>query len=137
MSRELKEKIKESLSAVLPITAIVLLLCSTITPMPLAPMMLFLMGAFLLIIGMGFFTLGADMAMMPIGEKVGARLAKSNKLGIIAISCFIIGVIITIAEPVYRFWRDRSRACGSGASVGCLGVGLFLVWRSGTPVRWS
>ena len=99
MSRELKEKIKESLSAVLPITAIVLLLCSTITPMPLAPMMLFLMGAFLLIIGMGFFTLGADMAMMPIGEKVGARLAKSNKLGIIAISCFIIGVIITIAEP--------------------------------------
>ena len=94
MSRELKEKIKESLSAVLPITAIVLLLCSTITPMPLAPMMLFLMGAFLLIIGMGFFTLGADMAMMPIGEKVGARLAKSNKLGIIAIG---VGLFLVLA----------------------------------------
>ena len=129
MSRELKEKIKESLSAVLPITAIVLLLCSTITPMPLAPMMLFLMGAFLLIIGMGFFTLGADMAMMPIGEKVGARLAKSNKLGIIAISCFIIGVIITIAEP------DLSVLAGQTPGVPdlvlilsvAIGVGLFLV----------
>ena len=61
--------------------------------------MLFLMGAFLLIVGMGLFTLGADMAMMPIGEKVGIQLTKSKRMGIIALSCFIIGVIITIAEP--------------------------------------
>ena len=128
MSRELKEKIKESLSAVLPITAIVLLLCSTITPMPLAPMMLFLMGAFLLIIGMGFFTLGADMAMMPIGEKVGARLAKSNKLGIIAISCFIIGVIITIAEPDLQVLAQQVPSIPNKVLIYsvAVGVGAFL-----------
>ena len=65
--QELKAKIRESLAAVLPVTAIVMLLCITITPMPTGTLMLFLMGAFLLIVGMGLFTLGADMAMMPIG----------------------------------------------------------------------
>ena len=47
-------------------------------PIPLDPLMLFLAGAAFLIIGMGFFTLGVDMAMMPIGEKVGAQLAKAK-----------------------------------------------------------
>ena len=94
MSRKLKEKIKESLAAVLPVTAIVILLCITVTPMPLTTLSMFMVGAFLLIIGMGLFTLGADMAMMPIGEKVGVQLTKTNKLGLIALSCFIIGVII-------------------------------------------
>ena len=84
MNKKLKEKIAESLSAVLPITVIVVALCITVTPMPLAPLTLFLAGACLLIIGMGFFTLGADMAMMPIGEHVGSRMAKFKKLGIIA-----------------------------------------------------
>ena len=94
MNKKLKEKIAESLSAVLPITVIVVALCITVTPMPLAPLTLFLAGACLLIIGMGFFTLGADMAMMPIGEHVGSRMAKFKKLGIIALLCFFIGAII-------------------------------------------
>ena len=75
MNQKLKEKITESLSSVLPVTCIVLILGITIAPIPLDPLMLFLAGAAFLIIGMGFFTLGVDMAMMPIGEKVGAQLA--------------------------------------------------------------
>ena len=97
--QELKAKIRESLAAVLPVTAIVMLLCITITPMPTGTLMLFLMGAFLLIVGMGLFTLGADMAMMPIGEKVGIQLTKSKRMGIIALSCFIIGVISAMRIP--------------------------------------
>uniref|UniRef100_UPI0032613332 DUF1538 family protein n=1 Tax=Clostridium sp. NkU-1 TaxID=1095009 RepID=UPI0032613332 len=46
-----------------------------------------------------FFTLGVDMSMMIIGEKAGAHLAKSKKLPLIVFACFIIGFIITIAEP--------------------------------------
>ena len=76
MNKKLKEKIAESLSAVLPITAIVVALWVTITPMSPALMMMFLAGACLLILGMGFFTLGADMAMMPIGEQVGGAAGK-------------------------------------------------------------
>ena len=99
MNPKLKGKIGESLSAVLPITAIVFLLCVTITPIPPALLLLFFTGALLLILGMGFFTLGADMAMMPIGEQVGVQLAKSKRIWLIAASYFIIGAIVTVAEP--------------------------------------
>ena len=99
MNQKLKEKITESLSSVLPVTCIVLILGITITPIPLDPLMLFLAGAAFLIIGMGFFTLGVDMAMMPIGEKVGAQLAKAKKLPVIVIACVIIGAMVTVAEP--------------------------------------
>ena len=73
MNKKLKLKIHESLSAVIPITLIVLALGMTVVPMELSTLMLFLAGAALLILGMGFFTLGADMAMMPIGEQVRGR----------------------------------------------------------------
>jgi len=63
----LNEKVKEALSSVLPITAIVLILCFTISPVPTEVLLAFLVGAVLLIVGMGLFTLGADTAMTPIG----------------------------------------------------------------------
>ena len=128
MNKKLKEKIAESLSAVLPITVIVVALCITVTPMPLAPLTLFLAGACLLIIGMGFFTLGADMAMMPIGEHVGSRMAKFKKLGIIALLCFFIGAIITIAEPDLKVLAHQMPSVPDMVlilSVAC-GVGAFL-----------
>ena len=71
LNQKLKEKIMESLSSVIPVTAIVLILGITLTPMPLDSLMLFLTGAAFLIVGMGFFTLGAELAMIPIGEKTG------------------------------------------------------------------
>ena len=55
---KLKEKINEALSSVLPITCIVFLLSITITPMPIGTILLFVLGAVLLVVGMGFFSLG-------------------------------------------------------------------------------
>ena len=107
MNQKLKEKITESLSSVLPVTCIVLILGITIAPIPLDPLMLFLAGAAFLIIGMGFFTLGVDMAMMPIGEKVGAQLARAKRLPIIITACIIIGAVVTVAEPDLRSLQDR------------------------------
>ena len=77
MKKKLAEKIREALSSVLPITAIVLLLSFTLAPLPVGTMMMFLMGAVMLIVGMGFFSLGADIAMMPMGDAIGGQLAKS------------------------------------------------------------
>ena len=74
MTQKLKDKITESLLAVMPITGIVLVLCVTIAPIPLSPFLLFVFGAVLLTVGMGLFTLGAEMSMMIIGERVGWRL---------------------------------------------------------------
>lgn len=68
MNEKLKEKTKESLSSVLPITIIVLILSMTVVPMEIGTIALFLMGAMLLIIGMGFFQLGAEISMTPLGQ---------------------------------------------------------------------
>ncbi len=80
MYKFLKSKVLESLSSVIPIVVIVLILSFTIVPMPWYIILLFLIGAILLIFGMGLFTLGADIAMIPMRERVGAQLTKSRNL---------------------------------------------------------
>ena len=75
---KLQEKLKESLGAVIPIIGIVLVLCFSIAPIPNSILMTFVVGAFLLIIGMMFFTLGAEMAMTPMGERIGTKLTTTR-----------------------------------------------------------
>jgi len=82
----LREKVREALASVLPITVIVLLLSINVAPMPTDVLLAFLVGAVLLIVGMGLFTLGADTAMLPIGERVGAHMTKSRRLWIVVIT---------------------------------------------------
>ena len=98
MNLKLKEKIKESLSAVLPITGIVLMLSIFLVPMELGSIVMFLTGAVMLIVGMGFFQLGAEMAMTPIGEGVGVQISKMKKLITVLLTGFVMGVIITVSE---------------------------------------
>ena len=76
MNEKLKEKIREALVSVLPITVIVLLLSITFVPMEIGTLALFLAGAFLLIVGMGFFQLGAETALEfgPDGVRCGIAL---------------------------------------------------------------
>ena len=99
MNLKLKEKINESLSAVLPITGIVLMLSVFLVPMELGSIVMFLTGALMLIVGMGFFQLGAEMAMTPIGEGVGVQISKKKKLITVLLTGFVMGVIITVSEP--------------------------------------
>ena len=61
----------------------------------------------MLVVGMMFFTLGAELAMSPIGEKIGTRIAQSRKLGVVLLLCFILGFIITISERICRCWQSR------------------------------
>ena len=87
LNKKLKEKFDESVSAVLPITVIVLLLSIFVVPMETGTIALFLVGAFMLIIGMAFFQLGAEMAMTPLGEGVGSHIMKTKRLSILIIVC--------------------------------------------------
>ncbi|MDR2964565.1 MAG: DUF1538 domain-containing protein [Treponema sp.] len=99
MNKILSEKIKEAFSSVLPITGIVLAISVIFTPIPAGNVLMFLAGAVLLVLGMGFFSLGAEMSMIPMGEGIGVQLTKSSKLALIIIVSFVMGVIITVAEP--------------------------------------
>ena len=75
---KLREKLLEALQAVLPIAAIVLVLCFTIAPVSPSILLCFLLGAAMIVVGIMFFTLGAEMSMTPMGERVGAVITKSR-----------------------------------------------------------
>ena len=123
-------KIKESLISVLPVTGIVILLCFTITPVPSGTLLTFLVGAVLLILGMGFFTLGADMAMTPMGEHVGATMTKSKKLLLIFGISLFVGIMITVSEPDLQVLAGQVPQIPNMVLIisVAVGVGLFLVF---------
>lgn len=122
-------KIKESVSSVLPITILVLLLHLTIVPMSKGTLYMFLIGAILLIIGMGLFTLGADMSMMTMGEKVGSYITKSRKIWLLIPVTFLLGVIITVAEPDLQVLARQIPGVPDPVIIWSVafGVGIFLV----------
>lgn len=125
----LKSKVLESLSSVIPIVVIVLILSFTIVPMPWYIILLFLIGAILLIFGMGLFTLGADIAMIPMGERVGAQLTKSRNLTLLVLISLLFGMMITIAEPDLQVLATQVPSIPNMTLILCvsLGVGCFLV----------
>ena len=125
----LHDKFQESFASVLPITIIVLLLCFTVAPIPNNMLVSFVMGAVLLIVGMAFFTLGADTAMTPIGTKVGSCITKSRKVWLIVFVSFLLGVIITISEPDLQVLANQVPNIPNAVLIGAvaLGVGVFLV----------
>ena len=128
MNEKLKEKVKESLSSVLPITLIVLVLSVTLVPMEIGTLALFLTGAVLLIVGMGFFQLGAEMSMTPLGEGVGKTLAKREKVLLVVLVAFALGTIITIAEPDLQVLANQVPSIPNMTLILSVaaGVGLFL-----------
>ena len=130
MRKKLKEKISESLHSVLPITVIVLILSFTLAPMPIGTLMIFLLGAVMLIVGMGFFSLGADIAMMPMGEQMGRKLGVWNKLPLVAVICFFIGFVVTIAEPDLQVLAQQVPAVPNLVIILTVaaGVGVFLLF---------
>lgn len=128
MNVKLKEKIRESLSAVIPITGIVLMLSIFVIPMELGSVVMFLTGALMLIVGMGFFQLGAEMAMTPLGEGVGVQISKMKKLLTVLLTGFLMGVIITVSEPDLQVLAGQVPSVPNMVLIMtvAVGVGLFL-----------
>lgn len=129
--KSLREKLREALVSVIPVTALVFLLSITpwvdITPRELG---IFAISAILLIVGIALFNVGADLAMTPMGQHIGEGLTRSRKLGILLPICFVMGVLITIAEPDLSVLAEQVSAVMNGplliATVG-VGVGVFLL----------
>jgi len=129
--KELGEKIKEALLSTLPITAIVYILA--LTPwldLTATELITFTVGAVLLVIGIGLFSLGADVAMTPMGSHVGSGLSRQKKLTLLLAVCFVLGMLITIAEPDLQVLAKQVSAVMNGTvlvyAVG-VGVGAFLM----------
>ena len=112
----IKEKIVEAALSVLPIAVIVLLLCLMVTPMRPDLLLCFLIGAVMLVVGMGLFSLGAEQSMTPIGSKIGTALTRTKNMPLILGVSFLLGFAITVAEPDLQFWL---RPCRISKAASC------------------
>lgn len=131
MLKSLLSKLKEAAFSVLPVTAIVLLIaCTPLVTLTGTEIAAFCISAVALIIGIALFNLGADLAMSPMGSHMGTALTKSKKLWILVVVCFVMGVLITVAEPDLSVLAEQVSAVINKTTliitVG-VGVGLFLV----------
>jgi hypothetical protein len=129
--RALLGKIKEAAFSVIPVVVIVLIMYLTpwvsFTGTEIG---VFLVSALLLVIGIGLFTLGADVAMSPMGEQVGTGLSRSGKPLLLLAVCFAMGVVITVAEPDLSVLAGQvSQMVNGWVLIGVVGagVGVFLV----------
>ena len=129
MNLKLKEKTRESLSAVLPIVGIVLAISIFLVPIELGATVMFLTGAVMLIFGIGFFQLGAEISMTPLGEGIGSKVSKKQRINVILAIIFIMGVIITISEPDLQVMAQQIPSVPNSVLIIVVasGVGIFLV----------
>ena len=129
--KELRGKIRESLISALPVTVIVYLLSATpLLDVSIGELITFTIGAVLLVLGIGLFSMGADLAMTPMGAHVGAGLSRQRKLWLLCGICFLLGMLITIAEPDLQVLANQVRTVMNGTVlIACVGVGVgaFLI----------
>ena len=122
-NKQLAEKNRESMASVLPITAIVFVLSITIAPLEPGTLVLFLFGAVLLVLGMGFFTLGVDMSMIPMGDGMGVALSGTHRLLLPVLIYFLLGVLSTMAEPDLQVLAKQVPAIDTQVLVVTVAVG--------------
>jgi len=126
-------KIKEVLYAVLPVTFIVLILNFTLTPLDTPLIIRFLIGAALIIIGLAIFLVGVDIGITPIGNSMGGKIAKTDKIWIVIILGSVLGFVISIAEPDLHILAGQVALVTSGVIskagivvIVSVGIGILL-----------
>ena len=143
LKEKFAEKFAETLKAVFPILAIVLLLCFSVAPIPPSILLTFLMGAVLLVVGMLFFNVGVEISMTPMGERVGTIMTKSKNVVVMILISFVMGFVITISEPDLQVLAQQVPSIPNMTLIlaVALGVGVFLVvallrMLIGVPLSW-
>lgn len=138
MFKRLLSKIKEASFSVLPISFLVLILVLTpLVNLNTQEIWAFVISTIGLILGIALFNLGADLGIEPMGQQVGSTLIKTKKMKLILIVCFILGLLITVAEPDLTVLANQLKNAIPSflnipgniilvLSIG-LGVGIFIV----------
>ncbi|GGA83311.1 DUF1538 domain-containing protein [Ornithinibacillus halotolerans] len=129
----IRETIKEVIMSIVPITIIITILQFTLIWLPMETFLQFLIGAFMVGLGLILFLLGVNVGLQPVGELIGSALSKTKKVWMIVLFGFILGVVVTIAEPDVRVLGTQVDSVSGGSipqsililSV-ALGVGIFV-----------
>lgn len=124
----LREKWRESLRSIAPISLLVIALCFLFIPLPVDALGGFVLASVMLVIGMGLFNLGTEMAMTPIGEGVGTAITRSRNVRLVLITGFLVGAFVTVSEPDLTVLATQVASIPNWIMILCvaLGVGIFL-----------
>ncbi len=126
LRRNLLQKFKEALVSVLPVTIIILIVGLSVDAMPGLNFASLAVGAVLLIIGMFLYTIGSDVAVEPIGGYIGSKTTETGKVWAILLVCFIVGVIVTVAEPDLNVLASQISSIPKMVLIIVVGVGVGL-----------
>lgn len=121
-------KIKESLMSVIPISLIIAILSFTVTPLDTDVIVKFIMGAIMLIVGTGFFTLGAEMSMSIIGERIGSDIVKRKNIFLVMLVLIILGTVVTIAEPDLKVLASQASSIPADLIVTVVGLRSWSIF---------
>jgi len=131
MLKGLLSKLKESTMSVAPVAIIVFILALTpITDFSATEIITFAVCTIFMILGITLFNLGADMAMTPMGAQIGSGITKKRKFSLLAIIAFVMGLLITMAEPDLSVLAEQVSTVMNGTLLIVLvgvSVGLFLL----------
>lgn len=135
MKHVLKEKLHEAISSVLPLSVAVIVLYLAFylfsgDGIPWKMILKFLIGVLFLFLGVWFLAMGEDLALLFMGNKIGAHLAKSNKFSLLVICSFLLGALVTVAEPNLSVFASLFPGIENRAIIFAvaIGVGVFLVF---------
>ena len=131
MGKALFDKFKEALASILPLSVLVLILSFTpLFDLTGQEFLIFSLSAVFMIIGIALLNNGADFSMTPMGTHIGSGLTKAKGLKLLLPASFIMGILITVAEPDLYVLADQVASAIDKtaliATVG-VGVGLFLL----------
>ncbi len=130
----LSGKLREVFFAVLPVTLIVIILNFTLVPIESYLMWKFIIGSCFIVIGLTFFLIGVDLGVTPLGVLLGPAITKRNKIWIVVVGAFVLGFIISIAEPGLLILSNQIDEITLGGISGItilivvsLGIGILMV----------
>ncbi|GGJ82271.1 hypothetical protein GCM10007063_00930 [Lentibacillus kapialis] len=129
----IKDTVFEVINSILPIALVITVLQFTIIWLPVEAFVQFLIGVLFVGIGLILFLLGVNVGLLPVGEMVGSALSKTKKLWVIVLFGFLLGLVVTFAEPDVRVLSSQIDDVSGGAipqgtliiSV-AIGVGIFV-----------
>src|SRR5690625_5143930 len=129
----IKETVLEVTFSILPITVVILILQFTLIWLPLETLIQFLIGVLMVGIGLMLFLLGVNVGLLPVGEMIGSALSKTKKMILIVGFGFLLGVVVTVAEPDVRILSLQVDKVSNGAIpksililAVALGVGIYV-----------
>ncbi|MFD2762350.1 DUF1538 domain-containing protein [Lentibacillus juripiscarius] len=129
----INETVLEVIYSILPIAVVITVLQFTIIWLPMEAFVQFLIGVVFVGIGLILFLLGVNVGLLPVGEMIGSALTKTKMLWVIVLFGFLLGAVVTIAEPDVRVLSSQIDEVSGGAIpqstlilAVALGVGIFV-----------